>query len=193
MLSHELCEVLGDLQSIASYFSQCGRTPAERQKLSHAIYDVEYKLMELHQDHLSGLSSLSNSIVNLSDVFQLAAQVYILLVLRQVHRRSSIVQKYIHILSAEIQTNQSSIIDARETENWNWSILMLWIETILAVGAVGPEIRTPSLIRLMHLCRLMHIISFNGCLERDCVDVRNFTARTQHHLGRRTKSANNHA
>ena len=141
IISCELIDVLDGFQVIASYPTQTLRTPSQRLHISQAILDVEYKLMLLHQNHLSELAGLSSTFTTLAKPFQLAAQLYVLLVLRQLPARSSVVQKYAEPLAAELlpaKLSWSSLDQRRSTE---WRALLIWILVLLLVATFDLQAR----------------------------------------------------
>lgn len=153
-ISSELEDIRGTFQTLANYPPQSARTTSQRRRISEMIYDVEYRLILQHQSHSAGFSRLSNTSGTLSTSFQLAAQIYIFLALRQVHRKSSIVQKYARALASELKSHRQYTDELGGTSTRSWYSLLLWIETVLAIATVDTQSRQECLLALIVMLRI---------------------------------------
>ena len=159
MISRELEELLESLQILSSLPAGPSRTLAQRQRISHIVYDAEYKLILLNQGHLASLSGLSSADTTLSKSYQLAVQTYVLLALRRIKRGSRLVQRYVQALRSDSRNRKLPVKYLSATSNRAWLVLVLWIETVLAIVAIDSEEKLESVVTLRLL--LGHI----GCID----------------------------
>lgn len=140
----ELAEILDSFYNIARYYSSGARTTERRQRISQMIYNVEYQLISL--SHIQEAPKTSNSTTDLSSAIRHAAHIYGLLVLRQIHWKSSIVQKYAQALSNEIDLYQRAWIKLLPD---SWQHLLLWIQSLLCLVSSRTGYRDKQVAMLM--------------------------------------------
>ena len=103
---------------------------ADREHISQTIYDVEHKLIRLHQ-----LAANHSTDPRLSgDAFcmliKTACQLYVFTILRQMLGRSHVVQRYSRLLGSQIHNYVSEIDSLRGTGN-DERDLLIWAMALL--------------------------------------------------------------
>jgi hypothetical protein len=159
VISRELEELLESLQRLSLFPAGPSRTLAQRQQISHIIYDAEYKLILLNQGHLAGLSGLSSAGTTLSKSYQLAVQIYVMVALRHIKKGSRLVQRYVQALRSDSRNRKLPVEYFCVTSNRSWLVLLLWIETVSAIATTDSEEKLESVMTLRLL--LGHI----GCID----------------------------
>ena len=149
-------DILARLQAIASYPPQASRTTSQRQQLSQAIYDIEYRLMSIRQRD-SGPRGSSGAGFNLSKPLHLATQLYALVVLRQVPRRSSLVQKYAQALSAELKSLQLLRDDCVLGLGSIQKSFLLFMEVLLLLSSPDGNICQDNIVLLVVLVQSLKL------------------------------------
>ena len=161
VISRELEELQENMQTLSLLPAGPTRTLAQRQQISYIVYDAEYKLILLNQGHLAGLAGLSSAETNLSTSYQLAAQVYTMVALRHVKLTSPLVQRYVQALRSDAWYRMFLFEDKGLKSNRAWSVLLLWIETVLAIATTDSEKKLESLL-ILGL-----ILDHFGCTDLD--------------------------
>ncbi len=112
VLSEEIIDILAQLQYIASLPPPRQRSAADRLLISDTIYDVEYRAMLMHQEELFlGDDPIP---ITLSFLVRIAIQLYVLIVLRQMHGKSKLAQRFRNSLSAELELYRESYGEFRD-------------------------------------------------------------------------------
>lgn len=184
IISRELEELLDGLHILSSFPPTGSRTPAQRRHISYIIYDTEYKLIILNQSHLAGLSGLSTTRANLSKSFQLAVQIYVMAALRKLQPQSALVQRYVKALKSDTRGLQLPGKGLDLTSYQSWAVLLLWIETVLAVTTVDENEKTQCVSILRELLKaydctemsdfiglLKEVCWLDGCIDEELSDV----------------------
>lgn len=171
VITGELEELLLDLQTLSSLQAKPSQTMAQRQQVCHIIYEAECKLIRLNQSQTAGFLGLSSTEMTLSKSYQLAVQIFSMVVLRNIKIRSPLVQRYVHALRSDVLYRKSLVEDKSSTSNRAWSVLLLWIETVLSIATMDPEKKLESVSVLRSL--LWHLGSteqndFMGNLKEVC-------------------------
>lgn len=160
VISLELEEILANLQILSSFPAGPSQTLAQRKQISYIVYEAEYRLIQLNQSHLSGLWGLSGAQMSLSKSYQLAVQIYVMVALRHIKMRSPLVQRYVQTLRSEARYRKLTVEDNDLMSNRARSVLLLWIETILAIATRDTERKLESVSVLRVL--LWHL----GCFDQ---------------------------
>jgi hypothetical protein len=159
VISRELEDILDGLQVLSSFPYGESRTSAHRRSISYVVYDTEYRLILLNQRHLAGLSGLSSNRATLSKSYQLAVQIYVLMVLRKLQPVSALVQRYVKALRFNAQNRQLPPGDISMSSFRAWAVLLVWIETVLAIATVNVEHKAESVVDLKVLFGCIGCIS----------------------------------
>ena len=160
VISRELEDILDGLQVLSSFPSGESRTSAHRRSISYIVYDTEYKLILLNQRHLAGLSGLSSGKATLSNSYQLAVQMYVLMALRKLQPGSALVQRYAKALRFDAENRQLPIGDIDTSSFRAWAVLLMWIESVLAIATVNMEHNAESVLDLKVLFECLGCVSF---------------------------------
>jgi hypothetical protein len=122
-------------------------------------------LILLNQRHLAGLSGLSSNRANLSKSYQLAVQIYVLMALRKLQPLSALVQRYAKALRSDAQNRQLPTGDIGVSSFRAWVVLLLWIETVLAIATVNVEQKAESVVDLKVLFECIGCIGLGQYME----------------------------
>ena len=125
--------------------------------------------MLLHQDRSEQTIGSPESGRDLSTAFQLAAQVYSFIVLRQVPQKSSIVQKFATQLLFEIAKHGlylEELGDLDPATVYSWHALSLWIVVLLMIAAPEKVQSFPEFNELLAtLIDIFEITDFRRLLQ----------------------------
>lgn len=151
-LSPELLQVLASFRTIDAYIGQSGRV--KRKYLSDIIYDVELELIAFEDDFVEDQGN-SGACIPLSSLFHTAAHLYLLIGLRQVHKKLPLVQYFERILTTKLRL--FSLGDPNDNDTASSRNLLLWITTVHSVAAVDPQARNFGLKAIRSLLSTMKI------------------------------------
>lgn len=161
VVSRELDDLIGTLHVLSSFPNEQSRTPIHKREISYIIYDTEYRLILLNQSHLADLSGLSSNCATLSRSFQLAVQLYVMAALRRLQPTSALVQRYVSALRGEVGRREVPRSDLDSASSRSWTLLLLWMETVLAAVTIDPADKLRSVSLLRTLLRLVDCMSFD--------------------------------
>lgn len=183
LLPEELLDILASFQMIDVYHESSGSSA--KLLRSDAIYEAEYALIQLYDDDLIRTLEFPWLSANTSGLFHIAAHIYILIILRQILRRFSVVQFF-------AQRLESSLLYLRATlpaQNVA-SGLMLWIETLHCLSTLSIPAKNEGSRSVFAICdalnisklrdfrnKLREVCWIDGVLGDDIVDLWNMRER----------------
>lgn len=162
-LSEGLIDILADFRFIAAFPVAAKRTKDQRQRISQAIYDVEYKLIMLHQEDQDeariGNNDLQGSSNILSQLTRSAAQIYVFIALRQMLGQSKLVQSHAQTLESKLEEYWSCHGDISELAS-HARDLLIWTMVLLLLTTFNYASQldlTQRLTRFLHSAEILHL------------------------------------
>ncbi|KAK5174119.1 uncharacterized protein LTR77_001199 [Saxophila tyrrhenica] len=158
ILPDSLQQVLAGFQTVSIYQSQPGQT--KQKWISAAIFEVERMLMYLDDNSFARLFRSPREYCPLSSLFHLAGHIYLLIVLRQIHRQFPIVQAFADVLASKLKAYHRRRVATENTQGEKQ--LLLWIHTLQCISTVESEVRLEAQKGLLSVCQAMEIVDFAG-------------------------------